>query len=389
MPTATLTTFKDVTDHLMDFLGADSGSTSDLRMCRRAALEALSDISNSHNWNYYQLVGRVNTSAAYETGTITYDHTGGTYERELTLASGTWPSWAANGTVLINSIPYDVADRKSDTIVTLSANSNPGADVAAGTTYSIYREAYPLPLNFAKLTSELFQLSSKRSLSYLKPGEWHNQKTWSGSTGIPWAYTIAGDPNYHGVQTIRFQHAPSSAEAYGFLYKRHPRRLMTEEYSTGTVTASGTTITGSSDVAFTTDHVGCVLRISTTSDPVTGLAGSNPFTEERVVVSRTDATTLVVDSAFSGTYSSRRYILSDPVDVEPQAMLNLFLRTAELKLATIRRPEDRGAVYAAWERDYQMAIAADKRRSVTEQVGQGVGIDFVRHLLIYGENAAE
>ena len=34
-------------------------------------------------------------STAYLTGTVAYDHQGGTYDRLLTLTDGTWPAWAA------------------------------------------------------------------------------------------------------------------------------------------------------------------------------------------------------------------------------------------------------------------------------------------------------
>lgn len=385
MATRYLTTYHDVVEHLLDFLGSSATTSRDRGECRRATLEALREIVNLHRWSYYHQIGRLNTVATYETGTVEYDHTGGVYERQLTLTTGTWPTWAQNGTVVIASVPYDVFDRKSDSVVTLSANSNPGADVAASTTYRLFRDAYPLPSNFATLTSEVHDLNSKAVLSYIKPGDWHNQRTWSNSGGVPSFYTIVGDPNYHDIQTIRFQPSPTSATAYGFLYKRNARRLLTEEYATGTVSVSGTTVTGSG-TAFTSNHVGCVLRISSTSDAPTGLAGSNPFTEERIVKTWTDASTLVLDSAFSGTYSGKKFILSDPIDVESQTMLNLFFRTAELKLATIRRPTDRGAVYAAWQRDYELALAADTRYSVTHSVHGGVGMNFAQHLLAYGES---
>lgn len=385
MATRYLTTYYDVVDHLMDFLGSSASGTRDRGECRRAVLEALREIVNLHRWSYYHQIGRVNTVASYETGTVEYDHTGGVYERQLTLTGGTWPTWAQNGTVIIDSVPYDVFDRKSDSVVTLSSNSNPGADVAASTTYRLYRDSYPLPSNFATLTSDVHDLNSKATLSYIKPGDWHNQRTWSNSGGVPSFYTIVGDPNYHDIQTIRFQPSPTAATAYGFLYKRNARRLLTEEYSTGTVTASGTNVTISGG-SFNANHVGCVLRISATADAPTGLAGGNPFTEERIIKTYVDASTVVIDSAFTGTYSAKKFILSDPIDVESQTMLNLFLRTAELKLATIRRPTDRGAAYAAWQRDYELALAADTRYSVTHSVNGGIGMNFVTHLLAYGES---
>lgn len=384
MPTTRyLTTYSDCVDHLMDFIGSDAADSSVRRECRRAAQMALDEVANLHRWSYYVQIGRVVTSASYDTGTIEYDHTGGANERQLTLTTGTWPSWAANGVVIISGVPYDVYSRVSDSIVTLAATSNPGADVASGTSYSIHRDSYPLPTNFACVLSPVLDVSSKIHLSYVKPSDWFSQQTWQPTPGVPWSYTITGDPNYQDISTMRLNPPPSSQTRYGFVYKRHPRRLAIDEHREKTITASSTTITGATGSAFTSQMVGCVIRPSTTSEDVTGLAGNNPFVEERIITGYTDANTLTIDTAFSGTYTNKKYVISDPLDVESKVMRNLYLRTAELKLATIRRPNDRGAVYAAWQNELQLAVSADNRNMESRSVHTGIGLNLTDYVLTF------
>jgi len=76
---------------------------------------------------------------AYTTGTIEYDHTGSANEFEVTLSGvgAEWPAWAATGVITILGVEYTVDARISTTILTLDSSSNPGADVAASTAYSL------------------------------------------------------------------------------------------------------------------------------------------------------------------------------------------------------------------------------------------------------------
>ena len=137
-----MTTYKDLTDHLVDYLGSTVSGENE-RLARNAVQNAYRECCTTHRWAYYYAKGRLNTVAPYTTGTVAYDDTGGAYERLLTLTGGIWPSWAAYGHVLVNNVPYQIAERIDDTRVTLTEMTNPGADVAAGTTYSLRRGYVP------------------------------------------------------------------------------------------------------------------------------------------------------------------------------------------------------------------------------------------------------
>ena len=101
-----------------------------------------------HRWSFLHPVTTLTTSAPYSTGTIAYDHTGSANELEITLTGGTWPSWAADGSITISATTYAVATRTSDTILLLAAGDNPGEDIASGTSYELGRQNMDLDDDF-------------------------------------------------------------------------------------------------------------------------------------------------------------------------------------------------------------------------------------------------
>lgn len=355
-----LYTYKDLIDHGREYLGANASAEA-ARHCRLAALNALADLARGHRWTYYFERWRLATVAPYSTGTVAYDHTGGTYERQLTLTTGTWPSWAALGTVQINSVLYEVAERKSNSVVTLSVNSNPGDDVAS-TTYSIFRDTYPLPINFLAMGA-ICLLNRAVLLSQEHPSSWLERQQIYRGPGTPRTYCIRADPNYQNTLAISFFPPPDNVYNVDAIYQRMPRQLKVEEYTAGTVTTSSgsTTVTGSG-TAWASRHVGCVLRVlnSTTNTP-TGRAGEYPADYERVVVSVESATSLTVDDLIDETLTAKKYVLSDPVDVETQVMLTALQRGVESQLAKTRRMQDRQEVEAEYVRALLKAREADSR----------------------------
>ena len=140
-----LFTFQDAVDHVsdvFDIAGLDATSKH-FRAAKRAVADAYRDIVRLHEWSYYERHGQITTEAEQSSSTITYDHTGGTYERMVTIAAGTWPTNARYMHIIIESQRYKVATRESSTVITLTPDTNPGADVAAGTSYNIFRSVYP------------------------------------------------------------------------------------------------------------------------------------------------------------------------------------------------------------------------------------------------------
>src|SRR5262245_36339930 len=123
-----LVTWNDVIEHLVDWMGANPTAEA-RRDAKRATLQALREVGDAHNWTYYYTLGRLATHAPSSQGTVVYSRTGAAYERMVTLTGSTWPAWAALGRLSIGQMNYEVASRKSDTVLTLSSTSCPGADI--------------------------------------------------------------------------------------------------------------------------------------------------------------------------------------------------------------------------------------------------------------------
>lgn len=80
----------------------------------------------------------------YSTGTIVYDHTGGTFERMVTLTGGSFPTAiGTNGAIQIAGTWYTIAAWVNGNILQLGsgAGNNPGTDVAS-TSYVANSEPY-------------------------------------------------------------------------------------------------------------------------------------------------------------------------------------------------------------------------------------------------------
>lgn len=110
----------------------------------------LRDVYGAYDWSFLHSRQPVTTVAPYTTGTITVS------SGVVTLAGGTWPSWAAVGVlkVTISGVIYyyRVSSRDSDSQITLEDTS---VDVAAGTSYSLGCPEYDLPAAYDGLESKL------------------------------------------------------------------------------------------------------------------------------------------------------------------------------------------------------------------------------------------
>ena len=351
----------------------------ELRIAKMAAIRAYRDLANRFEWSYYKRRGIIRTEAYYKTGTVAFDFTGGTYERQLTLTTGTWPTNAARGQVVISNVHYPVESRKSDSVVTLDANINPGADVAAATSYEWYRDAYPLPVNFRRMGQIIESTSggNPNPLEFVNPSSLlYNTRYESGSTTAdPDWYTIRNAGDYMGSLSMFFGRGPTTAKTYDMLYEVSPRPLRTYKYATGTITlAAGSTALTGNTTAFTEFHEGCIIRFtsSTTVEP-TDMSGNvngddNPYIAQRSILAVASGTAATIDSEVSSTttLTTTKYTISDPIDIEPIIMRSPFEALCLYHFARLTKRKD--AVQL--ERDAEVAILnameQDRRTTLVE-----------------------
>lgn len=367
-------TYQDAVEWLLDYFGRTTSSPRDMRLAKRAVENAYTALNQAHNWRYYRASYAIHTDASYKAGTIAYDHTGGTYERQVTLSGGVWPENAAYGTLKLNEYgPYEISERISDTVITLREDQNPGIDLAASTYYRWWRMPYPLPLDFSKMAEPLDETTGwgLPGLRYIEPDVMFGLSRWWGLTTVsqPGTYTIYTSPR-NGLQHIFLGEPPAVRRSYGFQYIRRPRPLRVFEYSTGvaTVTNASTSLEGTG-TTWTDDHIGCVLRVGSDAktkptSPFGALEGhDNKAALTRVIWDRTDADTLVMDVASDVTKSGVRYSLSDPIDIEWPTMGTYFQRMCEYQFSVLANDTKHiGERKALVDDEYIKATAADQRR---------------------------
>ncbi len=363
-------TFSDAVQQLLDLHELDTRSGLNERRARACILQAYRDLPSRCSWSYFYRQRILQTVAPYSTGTVVYDHTGGSSERILTLTTGTWPSWAAFGRVIIDEVHYEVDRRVSNSIITLTESSNPGEDVAS-TTFQIYRSAYPLPSNFRSLVS-IWNVDEQRQLSVSDPAQYHYTQSYYDSPSTPCEIMIRSTGEYYGGLSLHFVPPPDTAQTYDLLYMANPRPLAIDEYSNGSVavTVDTTTVTGTNTV-FPAGCVGSVIRFSTTAAPPTSVLGGilaggggtdNPFALQGVIKTRTSDTALELEEAASVAIpSGSAYVISDPLDIEPGAMLTAMLRQAEAEFCSRAGRADAQVKLAMARQSLREAMEADSR----------------------------
>jgi hypothetical protein len=146
----------------------------------------------SREWSFLSPVDVITTSAPYDTGTITI------VAGVVTLAGGTFPSWAADGEIQVDvtDVPSSlrVATRDSGTQLTLEDTT---IAVAAGTEYSLPRTVYALPDDWAGMIDKSLTYNAETTgYSYAVPlvGELQLRE-------MRQQYNQDGQPNYATTRT--------------------------------------------------------------------------------------------------------------------------------------------------------------------------------------------
>lgn len=365
-------------DALEDLLDSAGGNpeTSMHRSIKRAILAAYREFPSLFDWQFLFSICRINLVAAQTTGTVEYDHTGGAYERLLTITGGTWPAWAERGYVQVGEVAYDVDRRIDSTRLVLSERTNPGADLAAGTPYTIAQDSYPLPIDFrAGDTPE--REGTWGGMYYVQPREWMEEVRHDMSnSGIPTRYTYTNDPKGTGGMVIRIRPASDSAQSIDFVYRRSMRPLRVWDKSDGlaTVSAASSVVTLAGGGTFDEWMEGSVIRFG--SDAVTkpeGRDSPNAYRLERTIRTVTSSTTCQLDEPSDQALTAVAYRISDPIDLESNAAYNALIAAARRHFGKGRnRPDEREEIDKHWQLCLMLAKEADER-DVSVRVAGGGG----------------
>ena len=313
---------------LLQMMGASLSDGSSTYIARSAIQEAQQHLLNERDWKYHNRFFHFNSVAKQTSSTITYDHTGGSSERLVTIAAGTWPTWALYGILFIDSKMHRVQTRLSDTTLQLTEEANPGADVAAGTTYVMYQEAYSLPVDF----SSLYKLNRVNDYdpTFVLPHEFEGLKNSQEYYGQPRNYTIMADPHNVNLMAVWFYPGPDSLESYQCGIQRRPLELRTFDENAGTIagTLGSASVTGTG-TAFDSSMVGAVLRIGSTTEIPEGLEnGVDVYKHEAIITAVANATALTIDTVLPDTYTASKIRISSRLSVDDGSLYYALLACA-------------------------------------------------------------
>jgi hypothetical protein len=322
-------TYQDAVDVLVDYLGGNVAASAS-RDIRRAVQESYDDLCGRRRWSHFQRPHRLEVYAPVEV-TASYDETTNLF----TIGSGSWPAWAEGATISDGVTRYRIKERTSSTALTPTATQSPTGDLSSRT-MTIYKDIITLPEEFMELDQPLGQSGSAVFAEYIPPARWMEFARFSDATGESCYWTVMADPVYTGRQAVHLWPAPHDAGTIDFLGKFYPRRIKLTGHlpaeRSGTISVSGSTVTGVG-TAFRSDMVGSALRISIdgTSCPE-GLGGLNPYQYQRIITGYSSATSITIGGATVGTVTSKKYTISDPLDIA-RHMYTAVLRGAERRVA--------------------------------------------------------
>lgn len=326
-----------------------------------AIQQAYRRIGGCAKWSYLHRRTQINTVAPYSTGTIAYT----TSTRTLTLTGGTWPTWAVYGIILINGNVYSVQQRVSGTSLILKSDRSPVDNIASGTTYNMYRSEYFLPSDFVR-TEELVPIGQWWALRELSPGSLLQTARLFYTPSRPFEFTVRGSQQSPGRLAVEFGPPPDAAYTLDLSYYAQPRpRTLSTEYKTGTISVSGSSVTGSG-TTFTSAMIGCRLRIGTDSSPPIGEFGDQGSLSESTVIAVDSATSLTLADSMTSA-SAVQYLIDDPVDIDRGSMDEVFSRFCESEFERICHMDGRAEKESEAMNALARARAMDMRMSPRQQ----------------------
>lgn len=322
------------------------------RDIRTAIHRAYDELTTIRDWAYYHVHGRIVLQAPYDTGAIT--SSGAT----VTLAGGTWPSWAATGAYLkIGEEICRVASRTSGSVIVLDPSVSLKADVTASA-YTLYRSVYPLPSDFRNLDEPSDEYNWWSGL-YVTPDQAMKIERVSNSSGEPYHWTVIKDPDSSGW-AIKVVGYPTGAQTLDFTYRRSARPIRYSGHEPalrqGTISRSSASVTGSG-TAFSEAMVGSILRVGDTTNTPGPIESLTPWVSQGKITAVSSATALTTED--SGTIgSSTKYLITDPLDIPPH-MHPVMDSACDYWLARLRGAgEDRA--FQLYQRDLRLAMEQDQ-----------------------------
>lgn len=351
-------TAQDVVDHLLSVSGGGA-QDAEQRELRSAVHHAYRDLVNLRDWQWYTTHHRIFLEPS-ETLSVTVGGGGLT----LTRAAGSWQADAAYYRVACQDVVGRVAERTSDTVLSLDPAVRFPASFDGVQSVTIYRTDYPLPADMRNMDA-LVTENTAAATSFISPAEMMRLERSVILTGEPTYWTVlrdeaSGSPDRWIARVYGY---PTASETLDFTYRRDadaPRYTGYESAArAGTATCSASASVSGTDTEWKSNMVGAVLRICESgADAPEPLSGLNPYTEQAVIAAVGSSTALTLASPLAGSYSGKKYVVTSLLDISSH-MYTALLSGAEMWLARMRNgPVDK--VAQLYSRDIRLAMEADQ-----------------------------
>ena len=354
-------TYRDAIDHLIDVYSLDGKDVQTvIRRLRRAVKEACNKLPAMHDWEFLQKTGMFTTSPQYSTGTVAYTSA----TRFLTLTSGTWPTDAEFGDVIVDNKRFMVARRNSSTVLTLDEYQCPAENIAAGTSYKWVRQRYTLPY----FVGDIREVTDIQLLSLIRRIQvddnfWYSE-AWN-ITGSPSAWSMTPSRRRPGQWDFWLSSVPNDVRQYRYLYQTRWASNEVEELTTGTVSIAADVATFSSGL-LTSACVGAVLRVSSTSAAPTSAFGRynsttkvvdlNPPASEHIITQVNSTTEAILNIPVASSVTTKPFTISSYIDLNTEGMLEFFYRLCEYQYEIISRGDKKNV-------QFQNSLMLDALRS--------------------------
>jgi hypothetical protein len=150
-----------------------------------------------HEWSFLKPVTTLDLIGSYVTGTITVTELDAT----VTLTDGVWPSWTATkGTLVIDSVRYEIASRTSDTEIELSEVW--ALDTESLVEYTLQHNGdYDLPDDFGGIEGDLVYEEGSNRSNIRIVGEGMIRSLRAGTTSRTYPQVAAIRPMKHSTTT--------------------------------------------------------------------------------------------------------------------------------------------------------------------------------------------
>ena len=194
-----------------------------------------------HRWSWLNTLTTLTTSAPQTSTTAVVTVTAGV----AVLGTGTWPTWSADGTLILDGVLYEVSSYDSTTQITLTDTSL--TDTYTGYTLSRYR--YTLGTTFAALSHD--QLNFQPGTGYpdirtVDPDAIRHEYQMNGNvSSYPWLASVrTKTPATTGTsREMIFFPLPNAAYQITYKTKRSPLEYADGDYMPGGTSTSNLFVT--------------------------------------------------------------------------------------------------------------------------------------------------